>query len=79
MIENLDGTGVALVTPFNSDRTIDYDGINNVLAHVCVAEINYLVVMGTTGESATLNWREQLNILNYVSKKKEAERIDREN
>ena len=50
------GTGVALVTPFTSDLAIDYPALKKLINHLDRDEINYYVIMGTTGESATLNW-----------------------
>ena len=47
------GTGVALVTPFNEDFSIDYSGLERVLNHVSEGGIDYLVVGGTTGEPST--------------------------
>jgi 4-hydroxy-tetrahydrodipicolinate synthase len=62
---NLDGTGVALITPFHGDLSIDYDGLKNVINHVILGEVDYLVVMGTTGESATLSKQEKELVLKY--------------
>lgn len=53
------GTGVALVTPFNEDRSIDFDALERLVNFQIENGINYLVVMGTTGEPATLNNEEK--------------------
>ena len=62
------GTGVALITPFKEDYTIDYQSLERLIEYLIEKEINYLVVMGTTAESATLNYDEQNEILSFVKK-----------
>ncbi|XOV95198.1 MAG: 4-hydroxy-tetrahydrodipicolinate synthase [Bacteroidota bacterium] len=64
----LKGTGVALVTPFNDDLSIDFDGLKKVLDHVSEGKVEYLVVLGSTGEAATIDHAEKLNILEFVIK-----------
>ena len=59
------GTGVALVTPFTSDLAIDYPALKKLINHLDRDEINYYVIMGTTGESATLNWSEKIGLLQF--------------
>lgn len=53
------GTGVALVTPFNEDKTIDFNGLERLVNFQVDNGINYLVVLGTTGEPATLTSEEK--------------------
>lgn len=60
------GTGVAIVTPFKSDSSIDFAALGRVINHVINGGVNYIVVMGTTGESATLTRDEKKAILSYV-------------
>lgn len=63
----LKGTGVALVTPFDSDLSIDFMALERLLDHVVNSEgVDYLVVLGTTGESPTVSWSEKKNILDFV-------------
>lgn len=57
------GTGVALVTPFHEDGSIDYSGLEKVIEHVIQGGTDYLVVQGTTGESATLTKKEKQAVL----------------
>jgi len=57
------GTGVALITPFHDDLTIDFGGLKRVIDHVIEGGIDYLVVQGTTGESATLTKGEKKQVL----------------
>lgn len=59
------GTGVALVTPFTEDLEIDYKALKRLLNHTAKG-VDYFVVMGTTGESATVNFREKKDILQFV-------------
>ena len=61
-----EGTGVALITPFNKDLSIDYDAYSRILEHVINENIDFLVPLGSTGETATLNEDEARNILDFV-------------
>jgi 4-hydroxy-tetrahydrodipicolinate synthase len=67
-MKNLLGTGVALVTPFKNDGNIDFNGLSKLLEHVIEGGVNYLVVLGTTGESTTLTDEEQADVLEHVKK-----------
>lgn len=60
------GTGVALVTPFTKALTVDYDAIRKHLDFVLDGKVNYLVVNGTTAESATTTAAEKAEILKQV-------------
>mgnify|MGYP001791380228 CR=1 FL=1 len=53
------GTGVALVTPFNEDKSVDFDGLERLVNYQIDNGVNYLVVLGTTGEPATLTQEEK--------------------
>lgn len=64
-MKRLEGTGVALVTPFNKKREIDFDGLERLLRHTAKG-VDYYVVMGTTGESATLLQEEKAQVLQFV-------------
>lgn len=65
----LEGLGVALVTPFKKDFTIDFDALGKLICHVCEGGADYLVVLGTTGETPTLNFDEREEIAQYVKEK----------
>ncbi len=65
---NFKGTGVALITPFNNDNTIDYLSIDKLLNHVINGGVNYIVLLGTTGESVTLSLKEKNEIINFSKK-----------
>src|SRR5690606_4976643 len=60
------GAGVALVTPFNDDKTIDFDGLRKLVRLQIEGKTDFLVVQGTTGESPTLTWEEKIQILETV-------------
>ncbi len=60
------GLGVAMVTPFNEDGSVDYSGLEKLTIHLIDGGVDYLVVMGTTGENPTINNLEQLEILRKV-------------
>ncbi|MEJ6661287.1 MAG: 4-hydroxy-tetrahydrodipicolinate synthase [Bacteroidia bacterium] len=65
-MEKFKGLGVAMVTPFNADGSIDYLGLERLTNHLVDGGVNYLVVMGTTGENPTINNEEQQAILQKV-------------
>lgn len=60
------GTGVALITPFNKDYSIDVEGLKNVVNFNIENGINYLVVLGTTAESATLSKEEKRLVIQTI-------------
>jgi len=60
------GTGIAIVTPFKNDSSIDFNALGRVINHVIAGGINYIVVLGTTGESVTLTKDEKRAIISYV-------------
>lgn len=57
------GTGVALVTPFLEDQQVDYSSLERLINHVIAGGVDYLVVLGTTGETATLTASEKTKVL----------------
>ena len=60
------GLGVAMVTPFKADKSIDFDGLEKLTNHLIDGGVRYLVVMGTTGENPTISSNEQKEILDKV-------------
>jgi 4-hydroxy-tetrahydrodipicolinate synthase len=66
-MKKLYGTGVALVTPFDDDLRVDYKALKKLLNHTARG-VDYYVVMGTTGESATVTREEKKEILSFVKK-----------
>ncbi len=65
--KRLTGTGVALVTPFRNDDSIDFKALEKLVRHVVEGGVEYLVVMGTTGENPVLSEQEQHAVLNYIA------------
>lgn len=63
------GTGVAIVTPFNEDKSIDYIGLSNLIEYLIDGGVEFLVSMGTTGESAVLNNDEKNKIVAFTKNK----------
>jgi len=63
------GTGVALVTPFNANGEIDFGGLENLIEHQLSGGIEYLVSLGTTGESATLTKDEKKAVWEFTAEK----------
>ena len=62
------GTGVAIVTPFKEDRSVDYAALEKLIQHLIAGGVDYLVVNGTTGESVTLSRQEKLDVLAFAIK-----------
>lgn len=67
MPQQFRGTGIALVTPFNEDGSIDFDALRKVIEHDIKGGVEYLVSLGTTGETATLNKEEKLQVLRFTA------------
>lgn len=61
------GTGVALVTPFNEDETIDFNALVKLVEYQIDNGVNFLVVQGTTGESPVLSYDEKMAVLKCVT------------
>ena len=67
-MEKLVGTGVALVTPFKEDFSVDVDALVQIVEHNIQGGVDYLVVLGTTAESATLTKVEKQLVISTVIK-----------
>lgn len=61
------GTGVAIVTPFRNDGSVDFKSLGKLLEHVIKGGVNYIVALGTTGESVTLSKDEKKAVVNFVT------------
>jgi 4-hydroxy-tetrahydrodipicolinate synthase len=61
------GTGVAMVTPFQADGQVDYPGLNSLINYLTEGGVEYLVSLGTTGESATLNNDEKRKVFAFTA------------
>jgi 4-hydroxy-tetrahydrodipicolinate synthase len=67
-MSNLKGVGVALVTPFNEDLSVDFDSLTRLVEYNIENGTNYLVVLGTTAEAATLSTAEKQEVIKHVIK-----------
>lgn len=65
----LGGTGVALVTPFNAAGAVDFEALGRLIDFVIEGGVEYLVTLGTTGETATLSENEKNEIILYTYQK----------
>ncbi len=74
MNEQLKGLGVAIVTPFLNDKQIDFDGLGRLIEYLITNGVDYIVSLGTTGETPVISDKERYAILDYT-KEKVAERI----
>ena len=63
---NLKGMGVALITPFKEDESVDYEALGKLVDYQVQNGTDYLVVLGTTAETPTLTEEEKKNIINLV-------------
>ncbi len=64
--QTLTGTGVAIVTPFNQDLSVDFNALRTLIENLIANGINYIVSLGTTGETPTLSKDEKIKIINYT-------------
>lgn len=62
----LRGTGVALITPFKASGDVDYDALGKVIDHVINGKVEYIVSLGTTGETPTLDKAERNSVIKYT-------------
>lgn len=67
--DQLKGLGVAMVTPFTENGAVDYPALENIVDHLLQGGVDYFVVLGTTGETPTLNEDEISDIIALVKKK----------
>lgn len=62
------GTGIAIVTPFHADGSIDWNSFGNLIEFWIKGKVEYLVVLGTTGESATIHGAEKQEVFSFVAR-----------
>ena len=67
-MSNLKGVGVALITPFNEDLAVDFDSLTKLIEFNIENGTNFLVVLGTTAEAATLSKEEKEQVIKHVIK-----------
>ncbi len=66
MQSEISGTGVALITPFKTNFDVDYEALEKVVKHVTKGGVDYLVVLGTTGENVTLSSDEKSKVFQTI-------------
>lgn len=64
-----EGAGVAIITPFHTDGSIDYDKFGEVIEQQIANQTDAIIVCGTTGESATMTHEEHLDVIRYCVEK----------
>ncbi len=62
----LSGTGVAIVTPFANDLSIDFNALADLIDYIISNGVNYIVTLGTTGETPVLSTEEKHSIIKYT-------------
>ena len=67
-MKELVGHGVALITPFKKNGEVDYNAIPKIIDHLINGGVDYLVVLGTTGETATLSDNEKKHLISTIVK-----------
>ena len=65
--EKFRGTGIAIVTPFNADGTIDWGSFRDLINFWIDGRVEYLVALGTTGESPTIHGDEKQKVFSFVN------------
>ena len=69
LIKKLTGTGVAIITPFKKNHDVDFDALEKMIDFVIDGGVEYIVTLGTTGETPTLTKKEQREIVDFTAKK----------
>ncbi|HSY76812.1 MAG TPA: 4-hydroxy-tetrahydrodipicolinate synthase [Bacteroidia bacterium] len=64
--QNFSGTGVAIITPFRKDGSIDFKALEKLIEHLVKGKVEYIVALGTTGETATLNKEEKAAVTEHI-------------
>ena len=62
----LKGTGVALVTPFTTNGKVDFLALGKLIDAIIAGGVEYLVTLGTTGETPTLDKQENIDIIHFT-------------
>ncbi|MEO6838795.1 MAG: 4-hydroxy-tetrahydrodipicolinate synthase [Ginsengibacter sp.] len=69
LINHLTGTGVAIITPFKKNKEVDYDAIAKLIDYLIKNSVEYIVSLGTTGETPTLSKKEKQEIVKFTIEK----------
>ena len=67
-LPSFSGTGVALITPFADDYSVDYPALGRIIDYVIDGGVDYVVSLGTTGEAITLSAAECRQILDFTTR-----------
>ena len=67
-MNELKGLGTALITPFKENFEVDYEALDRVLDTQIAGKVDYIVVLGTTGEAATMTEKEREEVLTFIRK-----------
>ncbi len=67
--KQLQGTGVAIITPFKSTMEVDFDALEKLIDFIIKNGIEYIITLGTTGETPTLDTEEKFDIINFTCEK----------
>jgi 4-hydroxy-tetrahydrodipicolinate synthase len=66
MKTTIDGTGVAIVTPFHNYGTVDFTSLGAIIEHIINGGVDFIVALGTTSEAATLSRDEKYAVVNFI-------------
>lgn len=69
LLNQLTGTGVAIVTPFKKNKKVDFDSLEKLINFIINNGVEYIVTLGTTGENPTLSDKEQSEIVQFTAEK----------
>ncbi|HEY5462512.1 MAG TPA: 4-hydroxy-tetrahydrodipicolinate synthase [Hanamia sp.] len=69
LINKLTGTGVAIITPFKKNKEVDYDSLGKLIDYIITNGVEYIVSLGTTGETPTLSKKEKQEIVQFTAQK----------
>lgn len=69
LINHLTGTGVAIITPFKKNKEVDYDALQKLIDYLITNGVEYIVSLGTTGETPTLSKKEKQGIVKFTIEK----------
>ena len=65
-MKEIQGHGVAMITPFKRNGTIDFDALPVIIDHLIAGGVDYIVVLGTTAETATLSKEEKISLVDHI-------------
>ena len=65
-MKEIQGHGVAIITPFKRDGTIDFDALQVIVNHLIAGGVDFIVLLGTTAETATLSKEENISLVNHI-------------